>query len=589
MTAKRTSQHRPSKGARPEVKKLTKAEKRRAAKARRDVFRHLCADLLEELGSPRTIALASAVREGRDEEVARSVQPDPSVYTSSRDFARDYLGHSLLRKWKHLRLPGVDPSSTALQKWLAVEKLCSELNANGFPEYRDEPCSISSSFAAIMHLAKLKISSILGPVDLNAISNDFGFSGGASTRLPRSEGHPYYKFGVDGTPHVTRGAALMAACALASAEQWRQDHVESFGFCPTGWFTIVPGSRFDMVPKTALVDRPITIEPCMNMYLQQGIGGYIRKRLRKVGIDLNDQSRNQELAREGSLLGNLATIDLASASDSVSMHIVEELLPGDWVALLKATRSPIVVLPSGIEHPLQKVSGMGNGFTFELESLIFFALAWAVVSALDVSEKRIGVYGDDIIVSVDAAERLIQVLRIAGFETNVDKTFCSGPFRESCGYHSFDGSDVTPFYVKEQSGSLSDLYWLANSYRNWCLGVPTPVYHKIVEAIQNMSVVLHVPSYLGLRAGLIVPLNEAWSAKFCRYDQMWKTRMLKARRKKHRPDGNAAVLASVAGYTSPDTGLVLETGTVEWVEKNHRTAAWPNLWLAPPKDLALEY
>lgn len=145
------------------------------------------------------------------------------------------------------------------------------------------------------------------------------------------------------------------------------------------------GNKVTTVPKNSKTDRVIAIEPLMNMYVQKGIGGAIRHSLRSVGINLNDQTSNQRLAREGSLQGKLATVDLSSASDSVSLLLVEELLPPDWVAAIKLCRSPCGVLPDGSVINYQKVSSMGNGFTFELESLIFWAACSSVCQYLRLS------------------------------------------------------------------------------------------------------------------------------------------------------------------------------------------------------------
>lgn len=60
----------------------------------------------------------------------------------------------------------------------------------------------------------------------------------------------------------------------------------------------------------------------------------------------------------------------------------------------------------------------------------------------------ISVYGDDIIVPVDEARSLINYLSILGFQTNVDKTYLSGNFRESCGGDFLNGIDVRPFFLK---------------------------------------------------------------------------------------------------------------------------------------------
>jgi hypothetical protein len=217
------------------------------------------------------------------------------------------------------------------------------------------------------------------------------------------------------------------------------------------------------------------------MYFQKGIGDYFRYRLKRVGINLNDQSRNQQLARAGSISGNLATLDLSSASDSISSELIFQLLPPLWFTLLSAARSPVTLI-DGVAHENEMFSSMGNGFTFELESLVFYAIARATAFYRGISGV-ISVYGDDIICPTEIAEDLVFVLSFLGFETNVKKSFWTGDFRESCGGHYVDGRDVTPFYVKAPIVRLIDLIHLANSIRKWAELESFPILDPEVESL----------------------------------------------------------------------------------------------------------
>jgi hypothetical protein len=204
------------------------------------------------------------------------------------------------------------------------------------------------------------------------------------------------------------------------------------------------------------------------MFVQKGIGAMIRRRLRYAGVDLNDQSRNQRLARVGSIAGSLATIDMSMASDTVASSLVEALLPPDWFDALEQCRSQSGVLPSSTDYiQYEKFSSMGNGYTFELESLIFYGLALAVREAYRVEDTRVAVYGDDIVVPTAMAQPLCSLLEEVGFTVNEEKSFITGPFRESCGKHYFQGHDVTPFYVRRPVVTLSDLFLLHNNFYRW--------------------------------------------------------------------------------------------------------------------------
>jgi hypothetical protein len=90
---------------------------------------------------------------------------------------------------------------------------------------------------------------------------------------------------------------------------------------------------------------------------------------------------------------------------------------------------------------------MGNGFTFELETLIFWAAAKAVQEVRG-CQGPLGVYGDDIIVPQLIVQEVISTLEEFGFTINKEKSFVDGRFFESCGGHYFDGVDVTPYYQK---------------------------------------------------------------------------------------------------------------------------------------------
>jgi hypothetical protein len=112
---------------------------------------------------------------------------------------------------------------------------------------------------------------------------------------------------------------------------------------------------------------------------------------------------------------------------------------------------------------------MGNGFTFELETLLFLALAWVSTELSDetpVFKENLTVFGDDIIVPVKALRLLENALRFCGFEPNPEKTFGDGPFRESCGGDFFLGEDVRPYFLKEVPVEPQHFIAMANGLRS---------------------------------------------------------------------------------------------------------------------------
>lgn len=233
------------------------------------------------------------------------------------------------------------------------------------------------------------------------------------------------------------------------------------------------------VPKSAKTDRAIVVEPWLNSIVQLGVGDYIAKRLRRVGIDIRDQTRNQNLAREGSITGALATLDLSSASDTIAEGLVAELLPPEWYALLSLCRTSTVGY-KGRVFRLEKFSSMGNGFTFPLETLIF----WGLTRGACRKHETVSVYGDDIICPTHRVEAVIRVLTDCGFTINIEKSFWEGSFRESCGADWISGIDVRPVFM---TGPVTghDAFRLHNYYvRSGQFDMASFVLQHIDESVQ---------------------------------------------------------------------------------------------------------
>jgi hypothetical protein len=389
-----------------------------------------------------------------------SGEVNPSEYTDVDIFADDYLLVELLSKFPNFDL-GIDREAVALTKFLHSEQMCKEAG-NRLMLLRRGLVPTSAPICAILHSARLKIAQLLGPFKWDSASQFFAFGPGASVGVPRRRSDSTYKFGCK-NPTSTSGNAILACSAIAVSPTWVSQVTENSGEGPFYNLKVVDGNRVTTVPKNAKTDRVIAIEPLMNMYIQKGIGGLIRGKLKRVGINLDSQEKNQVLAQAGSLTSELATIDLSMASDCISLALCDELMPPDWMTAIKLCRSPIGVLPDGSKIYYRKVSSMGNGFTFELETLLFWALAKACLSYLNEQDQRLAVYGDDIIVPTAASELLLDVLSFVGFKPNLKKTFTSGPFRESCGKHYFLGVDVTPFRISDAVDTPARKIWLANS------------------------------------------------------------------------------------------------------------------------------
>jgi len=372
----------------------------------------------------------------------------------------DYLKAEFLSKFLSNE---TDPPSLrrerAIQKWLLTEerneRTWDRLNST-LGDYNILPRITYSKFVSF---CRDVIIDIIGEtVPTEALIG--AFSGGSSTSRSRTESHPASKY--LGKAHATERALSRFVDVIDEIPGWvnRRNNL---------LIEIVPGNMMFTVPKKTEIDRVACKEPDINMWLQKGVGSFIRAQLKRTGINLNDQSKNSSLARLGSLSGDLATLDLSSASDSVSTALVELLLPVNWYTLLDDLRSPVTTIPRGdfVEvHRNEMFSSMGNGFTFELESLLFYALARTTAYFTGTS-GIVSVYGDDIICPSPMYEDLVWVLKYFGFEANAEKSFATGPFRESCGGHYWNGFDITPFYVRKPVTHLLDAIHLANSLRAW--------------------------------------------------------------------------------------------------------------------------
>lgn len=296
---------------------------------------------------------------------------------------------------------------------------------------------------------------------------------------------PYAKY-VSYPYTVTRAAVADAKAIIMADERWLdalwRDQVQLFlnhddvsSIWEQFWsnvLNVVPGCRITTVPKDSQIDRTIAVEPTMNLYAQLGFDGAIRQGLkRSAGIDLNSAERNRDLARQGSVVDyprGYATIDLKSASDTVSLRVCKALLPDGWFRALCRLRSPRAQLP-GSNRRLIKMSSMGNGFTFALESAIFYAVARCAVedSGLTYSPYEFAIHGDDIVVPAVSALRCCAYLERYGFTVNREKSFLEGPFRESCGTDWYRGWDVRGVFVKKAPDTVQRLCTLHNRLVLW--------------------------------------------------------------------------------------------------------------------------
>lgn len=285
----------------------------------------------------------------------------------------EYLTEVVMSKFVSMdTAPSSVRRQRAANKWLASERNNDATNVRLLTV--DEGYNILPrvTYRAFMSTLRSIIVDVLGEtVPAKALSG--AFSGGASTSRKRKNAHPARKYA--DRADVTESALDHAVGEIVGSPIWAHCLNE---------LRLVKSNIMFTVPKNTDEDRCCCKEPDLNMYLQKGVGDYIRRRLRHHGVDLNDQNRNQSLARKGSEDGSLATLDLSRASDSISTELVFQALPALWFSVLDDLRCHSTILLDYTVHKNQMFSSMGNGFTFELESLLFYAIAKATVYHLGI-------------------------------------------------------------------------------------------------------------------------------------------------------------------------------------------------------------
>lgn len=465
-------------------------------------------------------------------------------------------------------IQGVNREEVAYQKFWEAEEKCQVANSR-LVDWRSRP----SLPVRELEKARQLIASVLGEFSWDRCEPFFSFGPGATTSLPRRQAQRSNKWEF-GT-HITQKCLplLLAFCRKHDSSSVTQKAI------------VVAGNKVTTVPKNAKTDRVIAIEPDWNMFFQRGIGGAIRHRLRsRLGLLRPDSQKvHQDLAREGSLTGGLATIDLQSASDSVSLALVEALLPAAWFSALYITRSHQGEV-AGKTVVYEKISSMGNGYTFELETLLF----WALVRACDKSNGIVSVYGDDIICRTEVAPAAVRLLEACGFSTNAKKTFLSGPFRESCGGHFHNGHEVTPPYFREHldNGDLPVLLRTANRLRRaasqrYGFALDDRLYLLWRETADRVPKDLYGPPVLG-DAVLHTSFDEAKPQKWKRYNA-YRLNGLLPKSQQERFDIMGAVYNSLYGEPTQESTYTKHVGAYRKSKLRTPVYRWedPGVWLTP--------
>ena len=413
---------------------------------------------LEDAASPRALTAFMLIKAGEWDQLAR-LSCIPSHYESAEAYALDAQVTALLRKCEDLPT-SIDRKAVAEENFILSEQECARTNTRLLPFLRNYGLrNEDMAMWEFISRVRKEVVWILGDSCPHLEEGRFGpgatyaDKGQFSTVPDKMSSRPTFTLDAYQWLLPWIGTAWASACANSNRSP-----------------ITVRGNRFTTVPKDCTKHRGIAVEPSINVFYQLSYGRLIKKRLFSRGYNLLEaQDIHKRVACESSIKGHLATLDLSNASDTVCKNLVKLLLPKEWFDRLSSLRSPRTLFRNKWVW-LEKFSSMGNGYTFELETVIFLAISRAlheVVQGFPASPEEVLVFGDDIIVPSEMAEVLKTTLRFFGFQTNVQKTFVSGPFRESCGGDYFRGVDVRPYYLKEIPREPQHYIALANGLRRF--------------------------------------------------------------------------------------------------------------------------
>jgi len=443
----------------------------------------IAVSICEKTDTPRALTVALLIKYREFDQLA-DLSIDPGHYVDAASFADDYLVTEILRKSHNLPVT-CDAEQKALSKFEEYEAICAETNSRlwDFMENRGLP---DGDITTALGFSQQVITEVLGPLTRSKLAyceSKMRFGPGATTSLSGvvTQGRKYSRRSLDVTPRCSDYRVF------SFPEVWKQSSVD---------IRLQAHSKVRVVPKKSTIGRTILIEPDLNIFVQLGIGGLLREMLLKSGLDLNTQDRNQLLARSGSVCDHLCTMDLSGASDLVARSAVWLLLPFEWADLLHFARTDKYEWVDQSSRTFEKWSSMGNGYTFELETLLFYGVIRGCARARGVhlDETNFAVYGDDLIFPRDLHAYVQRTLEFLGFKVNLEKTFGTGRFRESCGTDWFDGVNVRPFFLRSDHHDFpTTCYIYANAIRRYanrrsggstCDGRYLPAWLRCITAIE---------------------------------------------------------------------------------------------------------
>jgi len=424
-------------------------------------------DCLEAIDTPVALGIYIRLRE------RCYVLPDvrPIDYRYPTHYALDIQAVSLVKKagnW-HPAYSRKDAEISAWKKFRSCEVANADTNRR-LLRFRVDPSTLSDSTRIIVYRARQIVERIVKRAP--SIGDVFRFGPGSTYELQASCSTLADKV----SQTIVRSTKANARFYTELVKGSILDPLS-----PKCWQQIVAcrGNRFAVVPKQFDIGRPACIEPDANIVTQLALGGILRRRLYEAtSIDITSATDVHRHWLQCIDPREYATLDLSSASDLISFELVRFLVPRDWFLMLCACRSPetevgadfhgIKGFKGNVWLKNQKFSSMGNGFTFELETILFWALARATEEYVEETNAERArpffplMFGDDHIMSPKGAAFHCSVLEELGLEVNRKKTFLTGPFRESCGVDRWDRIDCRQIYLDGDIDGKKEVLIFAN-------------------------------------------------------------------------------------------------------------------------------
>jgi len=445
-----------------------------------------------------------------------AISPYPDISLEQK--AMQSLRASLLKKFSDR--PSKIADSNALTLFLSINEKCKgfKLDASGHTTIEDIALGEAKDFIYRTFHPYDQSEGNLRRLTLAEISSKLNVGNGANIGSFSTDF--LSKVGTSKMSAVSRRLHYLYVQAISCDPLWSSVESTRSKFRETD---IVLGSRLSFVPKTTEISRTICTEPILNMLFQKGVSSVLEDLLREASnIDLSKQpDRNRRLAQLGSVSGKFGTIDLSSASDSMSTGLVTEFFPRHVLNMLELTRSPCTILPDGTSVELHMISSMGNAFTFPLQTIFFTSLVYGAYKALKYpffkpnrhSTGNFAVFGDDIICLSQAYDLIVRLLSICGFVVNIDKSFNTGLFRESCGHDYFHGRNVRGVYIKTLR-TEGDRYSAINRLNRWSAtwNIPLPAtIHTLLRGQRFLPIPLDEMDDCGIKVPSSFPFKKKYN------------------------------------------------------------------------------